>query len=119
MVLTSSRPPGRQRDAVRDHLGDRRDRQALEQCDALAQGRLEGDLAAHRALSDRRDVRLQPHIVGEFVDALLADHGRIHVGDEQRLAPRRRRLDDHVDRRVSERGAQPLAQSLCRRRHPA
>ena len=53
-------PPGRQRDALRDHLVDDRRRQALEQRHALAQRRLERDLAAHRPLGDRGDLRLQP-----------------------------------------------------------
>jgi len=42
----------------------------------------------------------------EFVDAFLADEGRIHVGEQQFLAPPRRRLDDRVDRRARQRGAQ-------------
>ncbi|MBN9451090.1 MAG: tRNA (adenosine(37)-N6)-dimethylallyltransferase MiaA [Bosea sp.] len=41
---------------------------------------------------------------GELVDAFLADHGRIHVGEEQRLAARRGRLDDDVDRGAFQRG---------------
>ncbi len=41
---------------------------------------------------------LQPDIGGEFVDAFLPDHGGIHVGEEQRLAPGRVGLDDDVDR---------------------
>ncbi|CAM5201041.1 hypothetical protein BTHI11S_04836 [Bosea thiooxidans] len=35
----------------------------------------------------------------------LPDHGRIHVGEEQRLAARGRRLDDDVDRRALQRRA--------------
>ena len=35
---------------------------------------------------------------GELVDAFLADQGRVHVGDEQRLLPSRERLNDRVDR---------------------
>ena len=48
--------------------------------------------------------------VSEFVDALLPDHGRIHVGDQQFLAPARRRLNDDVDRIVRDRHLQPRAQ---------
>jgi len=36
---------------------------------------------------------------------LLVDHGRIHVGEEDLLAPAVSRLDDHVDRFRGERGA--------------
>ena len=49
----------------------------------------------------------EPDMVGEFVDALLADHGGIHVG-EKLLAPRRLRLHHHVDRQLPQRRAQPL-----------
>ena len=88
-------------DALGDHLLDDRRGEPLEQRDALAQRRLERDLAAHRPLGDRRDVRLEPHIIGELVDAFLADHGGVHVGDEQPLAPARQRLHHHVDRAVA------------------
>ncbi len=80
-------PARRQPDALGDHRVDHRRGKALEQRDALAQRRLESDLAAHGALGDRRDPALEAGIIGEFVDAFLADHGGIHVGDEQLLAP--------------------------------
>ena len=57
MVATSVRAARRQRDALGDDLVDDRGGQALEQRDPLAQRRLERDLAAHRALGDRRDMR--------------------------------------------------------------
>ena len=56
-----------------------------QQRDALAQGRLEGDLAAHGPLGDRGD-RSRARRSGKFVDAFLADQRRIHVGDQQALA---------------------------------
>ena len=71
-----------------------RDRQALQQRDALAQRRFEGDLAVHGAGGDRGDLVLQADFGGKFVDAFLADHGRIHVGDQQFLAARFGVLDD-------------------------
>ena len=49
---------------------------------------------------------LRPTVVGELVDAFLLDHGRVHVGEEQALAPLPRRLRDDVDRRSGERRAQ-------------
>ena len=76
-----------------------RNRQSLEQRDALAQRRLERDLAAHRALGDRRHMGLQADIIRELVDAFLPDHGGIHVGDEQPLAPAAERLHDDIERR--------------------
>ena len=44
-------------------------------------------------------MRLQPGEVGQLVDAFLADHGGIHVGEKQLLAPVGPRLHDDVDRR--------------------
>ncbi len=82
--LTAAR---RRRDARFQHLVDHADRQTLEQRDALAQRRLELDLAAHRPFGDLGDMRLQPGEVGQFVDAFLADHGGIHVGQKKLLAP--------------------------------
>ena len=77
--------------------------------DALAQGRLEGDLAAHGALGDGGDVGFQAGIVGELVDAFLLDHGGIHVGEEQLLAAVGGRLHHDVGaRQTSARaGARP------------
>ncbi len=88
---------GRQHDAGRDHLVDHRDRQALQQRHALAKRRLERDLAAHRAFGDGRDMRLETCEIGKLVDAFLTDHGGIHVGDQQHLAPMRQRLHHHVE----------------------
>ena len=65
-------------------------RQAGQQGDALAQRRLESDLAAHGALGDGGDVVADAGESGEFVDAFLADQRRIHVGDQQPLGARRR-----------------------------
>ncbi len=106
-------PAGRQRDAVADDLPDDGKRHALQQGDALAQSRLEIDLAAHGALGDRGNMLLQAHEGGELVDAFLADHGRIHVGEEQRLAARRRRLDDHVDRGAVQSGPDIRFELAC------
>ena len=91
MVRTSAVPPGVSVMRSAMMRSTTADRQALQQRDALAQGRLEGELAAHGALGDRRDLLLQPDEVGEFVDAFLPDHGGIHVGEEQPLAPARGR----------------------------
>ncbi len=42
-------------------------------------------------------MRLEPCEIGKLVDAFLTDHGGIHVGDQQHLAPMRQRLHDHVE----------------------
>ena len=89
--------PGGEADAVAQNLLDHRDRQSFQQCDAFAQCRLEGNLAAHGAFGDRRHMRFQAGIVGQLVDALLHDHGGIHVGEKQFLAPVRGSLHHHVD----------------------
>ena len=96
----------RRRDAFFQHFIDHADRHILQQRDALAQRRLELDLAAHRAFGDLGDMRLQPGEIGQFVDAFLADHGGIHVGEKKLLAPERCRLHDNVDRQVAARLAQ-------------
>ena len=106
--MTSSRPPGVGRDAFGQHLVDDADRHALQQRDALAQRRLELDLAAHRALGDFSDMVLQPGEIREFVDAFLADHGGIHVRQKKLLAPRGDRLHDDIDRQVAARRAQAI-----------
>ena len=93
----------RRRDALCQHLVDHADRQILQQRHALAQRRLELDFAAHRAFGDGGDMRLQAGEIGQFVDAFLADHGGIHVGQKKLLAPGRDRLHDNVDRQVAAR----------------
>ena len=97
---------GRQGDAAVDDIVDDRCRKPLQQRDALTQGRLEGDLAAHGPFGDRRDMILQADKVGEFVDAFLPDHRRIHVGQEQPLDASRPRLNHDIDGMPGERLAQ-------------
>jgi hypothetical protein len=77
-------------------------RQPLQPCDPLPQRRLEGDFTPHRAFRDRRDLCFQPNEIGELVDAFLLDHRRIHVGQEQPLAPAGGGLNDDVDRNVTQ-----------------
>ena len=87
MVATSSRPPGVSVMRLASTSSTTLDRQALEQRDALAQRRLELDFAAHRAFGDGGDMRLEAGEIGQLVDAFLADHGGIHVGQQKLLAP--------------------------------
>ncbi len=89
----------------------------LSSADALAQRRLEGDFAAHGALGDLGDPALDAGIIGELVDAFLADHGGIHVGDEKFLAPIVLRLDDDVDRFAADDVAQIAGHIFEQRRH--
>ena len=107
------RPAARgQGDARLDDLVDHVDGQVLEQRHALAQSRLEGDLAAHGALGDLGDFLLQPDIIRQLVDAFLADHGGIHVRQEQALAPGRQRLHHDVDGLAIERRTQSCLDRL-------
>ena len=94
-------------DALGEAAFDHRLLQALEQRDTGVERGFEIELAAHRRLGDGGDLRLDAGIVGQLVDAFDGDHGRIHVGDEQLLAPALRRLDDHVGgrERALQRGA--------------
>ncbi len=98
----------RRRDAFGQHLVDHADRHALQQRDALAQRRLELDFAAHRALGNPGDMRLQAGKIRQFVDAFLADHGGIHVGQKKLLAPESPRLHHNVDRQIAARLAQAV-----------
>jgi len=79
-------------DPVSKHCFDHAFRQAAQQRDALAQGRLEGDLAAHRPLGDPGDMRADADKGRKLVDAFLPDQGRIHVGHDEFLLPARRAL---------------------------
>ena len=81
MVCDQRAAAGGQRQPIGDDAVDDGGVEALQQRDALAQGRLEGDLAVHRARGDGGDMILDADLVGQFVDAFLVDHGRIHVGD--------------------------------------
>ena len=47
-------------------------------------------------------MRADPGVGRQFVDAFLADEGRIHVGDEEAFLAARQRLHDDVDRLVGE-----------------
>ena len=84
-----------------------------EQPHPLTQRAREIELALHRPLGDPRDAVLEPDIIGELVDAFLADDGRIHVGDEQPLPARLVGLDDEVD--ALERRRAPSARPWRRR----
>ena len=53
-------------------------------------------------------MRLETGEVGQFVDAFLADHGGIHVGQKKLLAPESPGLHHNVDRQVAARLAQPV-----------
>ena len=86
MVATSARAPVEANALPYDLVNGPRG-QSFQQCHSFPQGRLELDLAAHRPLSDGRNVPFHADVVGELVEALLADHRGIHVGEQELLAP--------------------------------
>ncbi len=88
---------GHHGDAFGEDLCDDRFRQTLQQRHALGQRRLEIQLSVHRAGGDGGDMRADARLGGQFVDAFLPDHGRIHVGDQQALAAVLGGLDDKVE----------------------
>ena len=92
------RAPRIERDALSQHLVDDVSGRSGEQRDALAQGRRESDLAAHRPLGDRGDALADPGEIRKLVDAFLTDQRRIHVRDQKALSREGERLDDDVDR---------------------
>jgi hypothetical protein len=72
-------------------------RQILQQAHPFPQRGLEVQLAIHRPRGDVGHMRADPRLVGQFVDAFLPDHRRIHVGDQQPLLPPPGALHHHVD----------------------
>ena len=74
-----------------------RDREPGEESDAGRKRRFEIDFAPHRACGQLRHCRASPDQPREFVEALLRDNRRVHVRDQQALAPKGLRLDDRVD----------------------
>lgn len=76
-----------------------------EQSDARRQRGGEVDFAIHCAAGDFGDLGPQPEKVGEFVEHLVLDDRRLHIGNEEAFAPPRRRLDQNIDARSADRGA--------------
>jgi tRNA dimethylallyltransferase len=99
---------GSRRDPLFQDFIDHADRQPPKQRDTLAQRGLELDFAAHGPFGDGGDMRFQARIVSQFVDAFLADHGGIHVGEQKFLAPESQRLHDNVKRQITARLAQAV-----------
>ncbi len=103
---------GCQRDAIADNICDDADLQSFQQRDAFAQGGLERDFAVHGTGGYGRDMLFQADHIGELVNALLTDHGGIHVGDQQLLAAAVMILNDDIDRLAGHGGAKQPKPSL-------
>jgi len=104
MVATSVLAPGIGRMDLVQHAG----RRSLEDRDARAQRGREIELAAHRLRGDGRDPRAVAGLGGDGVQRLADDHGRIHVGDQQALAPAGGVLRHQVDRPADERATRGI-----------
>jgi hypothetical protein len=102
--------PRHQADALAIDLVEHRDRKPGEQSDARLEGGAKVELAVHGAPRDRRHFGLDPEHVGQLVDALDRDHGRVHVADQQSLDPIRRRDRADVDRAAVDCGPGALGQ---------
>ncbi len=74
--------------------------QALQHADPLQQRAFELKLAAHGPLGDLGDLGLLAGKVGQLVQAFAADDGRIHVGDQQALAPVRCGHEGDIDGQI-------------------
>jgi tRNA dimethylallyltransferase len=69
----------------------------FKQRNALAQSGLEVYLAAHCARRDCCNKGFQSDKIGQFIDALLTDHRRIHIRQEQSFATPLLWLDNEID----------------------
>ena len=76
-----------------------------QQGDAGLERRDEIDLAVHRPAGDRGDPRAEAEDQRQFVEHLVFDDRRFEIGDEQPLAPLRRRLNQDIDRAGADDGA--------------
>ena len=84
-----ARPRHQARPLAMDLLEDRL-RQPRQQRDPGLERQAEGELAAHGAPGDRRDLGLDADQVGQLVDRLDRDDGRIQVAQQQALGAMRR-----------------------------
>ena len=74
-------------DPLTDDPVDDRRIEPLQQPHPLGQCPLEVELAPHGPERNGLDALAHPRHVAQLVDALLLDHGGIHVGNQQPLAP--------------------------------
>ncbi len=98
---------------ARRSLVERRSGQPFQQRHPLRQRRGKIEFAIHRAPGDLGDMPPQADEIGEFVEHFILDDRRFEIGDEDALAPARRRLHQHVDRRAADRRAGRRLGLLC------
>ena len=87
------------RNALFEAFGNRAFIQPGEQPHPLAQCAFKVEFTLHCAFGDRGNMLFQPGKIGQFIDALLPDHGRIHVGDKDVRRHDFTRAHKHVARR--------------------
>ena len=86
LIENAGLDPGQQRDA------------SLERGDKV-------DLCIHRLAGDLGNMRANAEDQGQFVEHLVFDNRRFEIGNEEPLAPLRRRLDQDIDRGADDDGA--------------
>ena len=116
-VLThcgDQRPPaGRQADPLGEHGLDHLRRQSAQETHPLPQRLLEVELAVHGPSRDVGHALAHPRVRRQLVDALLLDHGGVHVG-EQHPPPTHGVLLHEVDATLLPRAPQLLVQGSGR-----
>jgi hypothetical protein len=93
---------------------EHRDRQPGEQGDPGLQRGAKIELAIHCAARDGRHLGPDADRVGELVDALDRDHGRVHVAHQEALLARRHRHDRDIDRRPGDHVRKPRLELSAR-----
>ena len=74
-----------QRDAVTDHMVDDLGIQPFQQPNPFDKRCFKIQFPIHRPRRNARHQRTHARLVGQFVDAFLLDHGRIHIRQQQPL----------------------------------
>ncbi len=96
-------------DSFVDDVADNTSLEPGEPAHALAKGGLKVQFATHRAFCHGPDGTSNTGHVGQFIDAFLLDDRRIHIRDQQRLAPVIAAYDGiDVNRHAGHRRAQAL-----------
>ena len=99
ICLHSSQKNGAARhkvNALFQNMADHRDIEALEQAHTFAKRAFEIQFAIHRAGGNLGHARANTRLGGQFINAFLADHGRIHIRQQHFLAPPLLGLQNHI-----------------------
>ena len=114
MVRTRALAPPVSVDSLRHQAIQQRAGLTGQQAHPVAKRGLEIDFAAHRPGGDRRDPVVKTDEVGQRVERLLGDDGRVHVGDQQLFASTVHGLGVDVHRNLGQGVAHGVFGSLFR-----